>query len=544
VLIHCNWLRVILDEAHCIRNQRTLVSKVCCNLKTEHRWCVSGTIIQNSLDDVFGIMKFLQHEPWCLPPFWKAAIAAPANAKSSDDELDPQRRCESLQIALDRVRRLLGPLMLRRTKDSVTKDGEPILTLPPVETKVVTVELCETEREFYNAVLARSLQVFDGFVEAGTASKAYFQIFSMLSRLRQVCDHIALTVKSKLDDDDWLASANQEYIGDEASEGTAKALAKEVKETDALGTRFLDGLLKKFCEKQQSPRKDLKRGADAPTSSSKRAKEKAYISRVAQALSQAVQEKSTHIEEECAICLENPKIDDAVLTPCAHIFCRRCLVDTLRSQAPAESKDPSKISSSMGCPDGKCPTCQEKVEAKRIIALSKSCDVNSGAMTSSFLTQMKPSASRSVKQEVRETQEGNPFVLARQILKDAISGTESSKMKAVMQELNAVWTLDPGSKVLIFSHYLGFLDLLGSQLRNNGIPFFRLDGSLTLNERMKVLDQFRLSEQALVSEGANANTVDSSTPIKKGTVMLLSMSAGGEGLNITSASSCFILEPW
>ncbi|EEC48233.1 predicted protein, partial [Phaeodactylum tricornutum CCAP 1055/1] len=71
ILAKCRWLRVVLDEAHCIRNQQTLASKVCCELSARHRWCVSGTIIQNSLDDVYGVIKFLRHEPWCIPGFWK-----------------------------------------------------------------------------------------------------------------------------------------------------------------------------------------------------------------------------------------------------------------------------------------------------------------------------------------------------------------------------------------------------------------------------------------------------------------------------------------
>lgn len=548
VLLQCHWLRVILDEAHCIRNQRTLASRVCCNLNSEHRWCVSGTIIQNSLDDVYGIMKFLRHEPWCLSSFWKAAVTTPSNAKASEDDFDPGSREELLQMSLDRVRRLLRPLMLRRTKDSVTKDGLPILTLPPVETKVVMVDLSATEREFYNAVLARSLEVFDGFVESGTASKAYFQIFSMLSRLRQVCDHIALTVKSKIDDDEWMASSNQGSDSYELSEEAAKSPAKaSTNGKDALGKQFFDGLLKKFCEKQQSPRKDVKRGADESGSPVKRVKNQVYASLVAQRLSETVDQNKTHISDECAICLEHPKINDAVLTPCAHIFCRECLVGVLRNQAPLESKGlPSNIGSAVGCPDGKCPTCQSKVVVERIISFSKSSAAGDAiSMTSSFLTDTKPPpASRVNMSHVRETQEGNPFAVARQILENAVTGTESSKMNAVMHELNEVWKLDPGSKVLIFSHYLGFLDLLGNQLRGSGIPFFRFDGSLKLSERMVVLEQFRSSDLSFVAESADANVARGTAPVKKGTVLLLSMSAGGEGLNIVAASSCFILEPW
>lgn len=103
--------RVILDEAHCIKNTATVASRACCLLQAERRWCVSGTIIQNSLDDVYSLLKFLQHEPWCQGSFWKAAISA--QLRSNDQK----------QQALDRVRRLLAPIMLRRTKESVDKDG-------------------------------------------------------------------------------------------------------------------------------------------------------------------------------------------------------------------------------------------------------------------------------------------------------------------------------------------------------------------------------------------------------------------------------------
>jgi SNF2 family DNA or RNA helicase len=54
VLSKMNWLRVILDEAHCVKNIQTLASKVCCSLEAKHRWCVSGTIIQNSLGKWFS----------------------------------------------------------------------------------------------------------------------------------------------------------------------------------------------------------------------------------------------------------------------------------------------------------------------------------------------------------------------------------------------------------------------------------------------------------------------------------------------------------
>ena len=70
--------------------------------------------------------------------------------------------------------------------------------LPPIEHKVVSVQLSEPEREFYNALLNKSINVFDGFLKSGQASKSWFAIFSLLQRLRQACNHVALTVQSRL----------------------------------------------------------------------------------------------------------------------------------------------------------------------------------------------------------------------------------------------------------------------------------------------------------------------------------------------------------
>lgn len=76
---------------------------------------------------------------------------------------------------------------------------QPILTLPPIDKDTVAVTLSNPERDFYDALLDRSQEVFEGFVRAGVAGKSYFAIFSLLTRLRQACDHVALTVKSRLD---------------------------------------------------------------------------------------------------------------------------------------------------------------------------------------------------------------------------------------------------------------------------------------------------------------------------------------------------------
>jgi SNF2 family DNA or RNA helicase len=88
-----------------------------------------------------------------------------------------------------------------------------ILKLPPVDTKTILVSFSPAERQFYDALHRKSLDLFEGFIRAGTASKSWLTIFSLLHRLRQTCDHVALTIKAHQDQGEWdskIAAAKQQ----------------------------------------------------------------------------------------------------------------------------------------------------------------------------------------------------------------------------------------------------------------------------------------------------------------------------------------------
>jgi len=131
---------------------------------------------------------------------------------------------------------------------------------------------------------------------------------------------------------------------------------------------------------------------------------------------------------------------------------------------------------------------------------------------------------------------------ARETLLASLSGGESSKLLAVKRELDAIWKVDSGSKILIFSQYLGFLDILGISLRKEFIPVFRLDGQMRLKERVAALYQFTTSKAkgAPVRRGEDPGSEE----IVRGSVFLASMKAGGVGINLVAASSVFIVDPW
>ncbi len=63
-LMQVKWYRVVLDESHTIKNVATRCSHAVMGLQAEKRWCLSGTPIQNSMNDLYSTMRFLEIKPW------------------------------------------------------------------------------------------------------------------------------------------------------------------------------------------------------------------------------------------------------------------------------------------------------------------------------------------------------------------------------------------------------------------------------------------------------------------------------------------------
>lgn len=96
----------------------------------------------------------------------------------------------------------------------------------------------------------------------------------------------------------------------------------------------------------------------------------------------------------------------------------------------------------------------------------------------------------------------------------------SSKVERLLEALEEA--ASDGHKALVFSQWTGLLDLVEPHLQNAGIRFTRLDGST--RDRGAVVNEFQ-------SE-------------KGPPVMLVSLKAGGTGLNLTAADHVFLLDPW
>uniref|UniRef100_A0A0D9V6H1 RING-type domain-containing protein n=1 Tax=Leersia perrieri TaxID=77586 RepID=A0A0D9V6H1_9ORYZ len=184
------WFRVILDEAQSIKNYRTQVARACWGLRAKRRWCLSGTPIQNAVEDLYSYFRFLRYDPYAEYKKFCFMIKTPISR-------NPITGYKKLQVVLKTV-------MLRRTKATML-DGKPIISLPPKTVSLKTVDFTSEERAFYNTLEAESREQFKEYAAAGTVKQNYVNILLMLLRLRQACDHPHL-VRGHESTSSWMSS--------------------------------------------------------------------------------------------------------------------------------------------------------------------------------------------------------------------------------------------------------------------------------------------------------------------------------------------------
>ena len=459
-----DYWRIILDEAHFIKNRQSKTAKACYELSATHRWTLTGTPIVNRLEDLFSLVRFLRVEPWSNFSFWKTFITAPFE------------KGEFVR-ALDVVQTVLEPLVLRRTKDMKTPNGEALVPLPARTIEVEKVQLSVPEREVYNHIFARAKRTFAANVEAGTLMKSYTTIFAQILRLRQTCCHPILTRNKSV-------LAEEEDAAAEAD--VANGLADDMD---------LTSLLERF-QADEGEQDAAKFGAHV------------------------LKQIQDEADMECPICSEEPMVEQAV-TGCWHSACKGCLLDYIEHQS-SKGELP------------RCFNCREPISARDVFevvrheadsdddevedagdALANAMEIDEDEEDLYSSTQA-PSAA----QPARKKKAAPP---ARISLR-RVNQLSSAKIATLLRQLKQIKKAEPQTKIVVFSQFTSFLDLLTPALTSSSLAHLRFDGSMSQKARAAVLTEF------------------GNRP--KFTVLLLSLRAGGVGLNLTCASRVFMMDPW
>ena len=166
-----HWFRLVLDEAHFIRRQATTFFAAAAQLDAHHRWCLTGTPIQNRLDDLGSLLAFIRASPFDKSSLFRKYIIAPF--------LDH----ENLNQAKDNLSLLLNSMCIRRCSDR--------LNLPPMQELLRKVEFSGQEQVLYDKTLEAMLWAFShASQERDTRqSNTPFGKFQIQLQLRRLCNH-------------------------------------------------------------------------------------------------------------------------------------------------------------------------------------------------------------------------------------------------------------------------------------------------------------------------------------------------------------------
>ena len=164
------WRRVVADEAQTIKNPSTAVSRALCALPAAHRIALTGTPVENRLDELRAVLDFANPGLLGSASTFRARFAVPV--ESHRDE-----------AAAARLRTLAAPFVLRRVKS----DPRVAADLPDKRLTRVDSPLTREQGTLYKAVVEEMMeQVKDS---TGTARKG--AVLAGLTALKQVCNHPA-----------------------------------------------------------------------------------------------------------------------------------------------------------------------------------------------------------------------------------------------------------------------------------------------------------------------------------------------------------------
>lgn len=215
VIHKINFHRVILDEAHSIKSRNSNSAKACFALKANHKWCLSGTPLQNRIGEFFSLIRFLEVKPftsymcqqcpcqidsWNMTGSMKCVNCSHSGMRHisvfNHELLNPIQKFGNYGTgaqALSRLRILTDRIMLRRNK----RDHSSAMELPAKEIQVDRQFFGEEENDFAGSIMNNGTRKFETYVSQGVVLNNYANIFGLILQMRQVADHPDLILKKQ-----------------------------------------------------------------------------------------------------------------------------------------------------------------------------------------------------------------------------------------------------------------------------------------------------------------------------------------------------------
>lgn len=543
----CKWYRIIIDEAQCIKNQRTKAAQGASELQSLTRFCMTGTPMMNNVTELYSLIHFLRIKPYNVFENFNRDFSRALKSYSPDQK----------DRAMQKFQALLKAILLRRTKKSRI-DGKPILELPPRATNQEHAVFSEDEEAVYRALESQTQLQFNRYLKAGSVGRNYSNVLVLLLRLRQACCHPHL-IK------DFGLSSGPINV----SLADMIALAKDLS-ADVVTRIKEQGRLNDQGALECPVCIDMAENATIfiPCGHSTCSECFARISDPSQAIVTGDAAEGRNFEIKCPNCRGkvNPsKVIDHNTFKKVHMpeeagpdgsgleegdesdndsdedsdsdvdvdedddksigSLNDFIVDddVISYEGGSEDEDAIVTSQLQANGDVRGEAISDEAKDNKTSTKGKSKKKRDKGKKKKKGKGKKKASLKTLAQLKKESS-GSVHARRKYLERLADDWETSGKIEKVMEILQATRDRDDGEKTIVFSQFTSLLDLLEVPIFRKGWDYKRYDGSMTSNARNEAVIEF--------SDKPNCN------------VMLVSLKAGNAGLNLVAASQVIIFDPF
>ena len=519
-----HWYRIILDEAHSIKNRNAKSSQACYALRSQYRWCLTGTPMQNNLDELQSLIRFLRIKPYDNLHSWREQIIEPMKRRRGG-------------LAMRRLQLFLRAIMKRRTKDVLKQEGaltfggkaavekgkEARFNIVERKVEQITVDFTSAERRFYDRLSNKAESRIDRMIKSHKIDS--ISALVLLLRLRQSCNHPQLTRAGVSKDRDaivgggsggkkaWQSSSKASSVNGDLGGGVEVddianllgGLAVTTKQCDVCKADLTDGEIQSGlirCEECEDNLVLVRRLKYPEYEKPKKSSQK-RIDKDVTDISSQMQTLSTNSDDDC----DSEEQGEWIV--------------------PEKDRDHTKLGRAGGSEDENADGGGRWIGSDD----SDTDEDNDESVDKTFHSSVEPDKvtnkrDGSVTQPI-ELDDNSSSESEADNADDADKYTgevellPSAKIRALLRILAKETT---EHKVIVFSVFTSMLDIIEPILEDRGIVSARYDGKLRNDVREANLNKLRND--------------------KATRVLLCSLKCGSLGLNLTAASRVVILEPF
>ncbi|KAI2703430.1 hypothetical protein DTO006G1_5376 [Penicillium roqueforti] len=430
------WHRIILDEAHLIKNKDSATSIAVRALKGKFKWAMSGTPLHNGVEELYPYLHFIfTSERMGYDTFLKKY------SKGLDNILET---------------------VLHRSTYSTWILGKPIITLPGINNRVVEVELCPAEKFLYREIQDLGIAMVNG--SADTRQKQSKCILAVITMLRMFVSHPLLAQK-------FLETVlNQNVIAKLKKMVQAEGV---VKSASGVIINLILGMGDKVAPRPRPP----------GDFSDLQVKFYEHVERVRE-------NEGKHYQVICRICPHctnsvNEK-EAFVVTSCHHLYCKGCF-DALPDQS-GNTDTATRICSSCKKPIKEAGYSDDSPKGS---PKKRKQSVRKGNGRNIFKKRRQKSFKQQVLLKNPSDREWDEPSEDESDWISCIGDRMPSAKTTAVRKLITDWVQEDGNaKIVIFAQFLKTIQLLQFMCEEEGWKYATITGKVSPTSRDRQIEQF------------------------------------------------------